>query len=246
MAKKGSGMVRGRSAGSTVQRAREALTLGNSHKGVLEDRWPPGLLDGTAVKVQLLSDNLPGQIDRLTRQKAGTTAVQLAGQRGADETSALRFALARGKLDAAILKEAGSGTRVNPRVSTQVLAAIDAMSGAAAAHPAEFTAAGVLPKDVEAIGRRRGQVSEAKGEQVERKVGRKLGTRERNRLQVEIEEAIDRISAAGVVHYTLHDPRPDLAAAFRALVEHAPRIASDEPETPSEPAAPAVPDAGTP
>jgi hypothetical protein len=77
-------------------------------------------------------------------------------------------------------------------------------------------------------------------------VGRKLGTRERNRLQVEIEEAIDRISAAGVVHYTLHDPRPDLAAAFRALVEHAPRIASDEPETPSEPAAPAVPDAGTP
>jgi hypothetical protein len=141
MAKKGSGMVRGRSAGSTVQRAREALTLGNSHKGVLEDRWPPGLLDGTAVKVQLLSDNLPGQIDRLTRQKAGTTAVQLAGQRGADETSALRFALARGKLDAAILKEAGSGTRVNPRVSTQVLAAIDAMSGAAAAHPADRPAA---------------------------------------------------------------------------------------------------------
>ena len=113
-----------------------------------------------------------------------------------------------------------------------MLASVDALCTTCESNPDAFLRAGVLPKDIEVLLDKRVGVAAAEGSQESNKVKRKMGTGERNRIQIEIEDMSDRISGAGVVQFTLHDPRPDLAASFHAIVQRCKKGAG-QPATPA-------------
>lgn len=203
---------------TAVTRAGEAVSLGTTHQAALVDRWPPALLENLARDAAALNENLPEKITRRTSQKADTKTVRLTEKTGANEVGVVREALSGLKAPADLQKAAGVGTRVQVGTTKTVLSAMDSLVATGTGNADAFAAVGVLPRDLEAIARRRTEVASADTTQEANKLTRKLSTKEVGALQAKVEEAIARVSHAGQIHFTLHDSRPTLVGQFAALL----------------------------
>lgn len=193
----------------------KAYELAQEFKPQLEARIPAGLLEGLQEDLNTLSTAGDQNQSKVAEVKGFTGGEKAAVVKGAALAAAIREALKRGKAPAAVQKAAGVGTKFQASSVEGAIASLTAALQAYDQTPDVFREAGVLPEDVDAGRGLLAALSAADLTQETAKIKKVQTTAQRNKLRKRVEEAVDRIRGAGMLHFR---DLPATAARFAALV----------------------------
>jgi hypothetical protein len=214
--KKAPRTVRKRTDAQVITLGLAAHELASTHRARIEPRLPPGALDALLAKVTLLRSARPTAILAITDKTASTVAQDHASEGAHAIVVAIRDALVSAKLDVATKKAWGVGTPIRSTSVPHVVAAGQRILARAATHPDEALAAGVLPRDLEALRVAIEALVVADTTQDGKKVSVKAVVAARNAATRAVEEAASRISALGRLEFV---NEPPIAGRFAALTE---------------------------
>ena len=193
----------------------KAYGLAQEFKEQIEPRLPSGLLDGLKEDLDTINRMGDQRKAKVVELKGFTgTEKEICAQAGA-WASAIREALKRAKVPADVKKAAGVGSKFHAARVEAIVASVNAIIAAYDKFPEAFRGAGVLPDDMEKGKRLLVSLSSADFVQETAKVSNTKTTTGRNALRKRVEDAVDRIRGAGMLHY--HD-QTATAARFAALV----------------------------
>jgi hypothetical protein len=215
--------------------------LALTHREELEPRVGAAAIDGLGTDVAELRDDAAGAVSSRADRRASTLDQNEALRTGAGVVGAIRIAVRHvHSADKALQGEFGVGVAVNDRSVPSVAAGLQIVLDAAARHPDETRAAGILDADIEKARNARAALVSADVTQEGRKLGAREATARRRATQRRVQTGIDRIVAAATLAFV---DRPNLLAKFTSLVPSRPRRADKTGTTPPTPPAPPMPPA---
>jgi hypothetical protein len=194
----------------------KSYELAQEFRAAVEPRLPGGLLD--ALKKDLDALEAPGEENqsKVARVRGFTSTQEQAAEKALLWCSTVREALKRGRAPTDVKKAAGVGMNFSRGKVEAVVASARTVQDAYARFPEAFRAVGVLPADMKNGERLASALIYADLNQETEKVKKTQTTSARNALRKRIEDAVDRIRAAGLLQYNL--TQPATAARFTALV----------------------------
>ncbi len=193
----------------------KALELATEFKEQLGPRLPKDLLSRLEGDVKALSAAGDEGKVKVTELKGYTGSTQNACEQANRWASSIREALKRGNAPSDVLKAAGVGGKFYVNSVESMIASLSAVLAAQEKYGAAFAAGGVLPEDVEEGKRLLASLSATDMVQEAAKAKKLSGTSARYDLRKRIEQAVDHIRGAGMLHFY---GQPAIANRFAALV----------------------------
>jgi hypothetical protein len=211
-----------------------------------ERRVGAGTIDGLRADVDELRDDAAGAVSARADRSSATLEQNVALGTGAGVVGGVRAAIRQvHPSDKALQRDFGVGMAISVKSVSSVVGGLRIILDAAAEHPEETRAAGILEEDIQKARDALASLAAADNTQEGRKVSAREATARRRATQVRVEAAIAKILAAA--HLAFMDD-PTMLAKFTSLVPSRPR-GSRKPRTTTGPGTttgPAKPDAATP
>jgi len=178
----------------------------------------------------------PCQIDRpaTVDEVKGLTGNQKdIAKRGARLVSAIREAVRRRADGIGLQKAVGVGSRVYGNNARSVATALETILDAADKRADELRACGIMEADLKTVRAIFATLSGARGTQDQGMLSKKDLTKQKDKVQLQVEADIEAISTAGALQYLESDPV--LAERFESLIPSSGGggNAAAEPTTPS-------------
>jgi hypothetical protein len=189
--------------------------LASLYRERMEARLPPGMLSMLLGKITMLRTARPEAIGAVLDKTASTVAQNESAAHAHGIIVAIRDALVGSKMDPETKKAWGVGTKIRPDSVPLVLAAGQVLLARATSHPDEATAAGVLPRDLEALRVALASLVTADATLDGKKISSRGVLAARNAARRTIEDAVSLISALGRLEF-VH--KPNIADRFGALI----------------------------
>ena len=216
----------------TLQVAREASSLLEGRKEVIESRLDPGTVEGLQNDIQALEALKSGRPAK-TQEVQGLTGSQKdRARQGAEWISAIREPVKRRAAGQGLRKAVGVGKKMSHSSETDVAAGIQAILTVAKEQPQAFRACGILDSDLERGRALFAALSDVHENQRTGFVTKKDLTDAKDATHARLEEAVEAISTAGHLHYLESDRA--LAQRFRNLIPGSPKdkllVAKEDPK----------------
>ncbi len=196
--------------------AEQALEMYEQDKDLLLERLPAGLMAGMQEDAGLLSNKTASSKTARLTSKTNTAVQNDLAKKLAKWVSTTRRSVRRTCQDKAVRTAVGMGERVHPKVVKTVLAGADAVLKAYTKYPDALRAAGLLPRDVEAINTLASALRAADTAQEKGLAKSRQSTAARKKVQARVESALETLIAAAELEFAVENP--ERAAEYAALI----------------------------
>jgi hypothetical protein len=221
------------SAETAITTGSNTYKLASQHRADLEPRLEAGLIDHLAEDVATLRGDARGTVVAKVEKTASTSDKGAEAAKAAVLVGAIRKTVKENHADdKAMQKTFGVGTKVVVEKHSTVTKALGLIVAAAANHPDQFRAAGLLPADLERVKAALLSLDTKVETQSEKKLTAKQATAAKLAVHLRVEQAFGKIQAAAGMAFL---DQPEKLKLFEELV---PGHASAKPA--AKPAAPAV------